>query len=77
MTYRKSVQGRCKVNLAYDPGAALHGFLSIVLWGYMLAYLLRYSTTIHFSQVLSKTNSVIMAVITCLVFAFYCIIIVR
>jgi len=76
VTYRKSVKGRCSVNLAYDPGAALHSFLSIILWGYMLAYLLRFSTTIHFSQCLSKSNSMIMAVIACLVFAFFCIMIV-
>jgi hypothetical protein len=43
------------------------GFLAIVVWAYMLAYtiahLVLYSATIHYSQKLSKSKSVFVAVI--------------
>lgn len=58
-----------------------HGFLAIIVSAYLLAYsiayLLLYSATIHYSQNLSKSKSVIVAVIAYFVSAIFFMIIVR
>ena len=58
-----------------------HGFLAVIVWGYLLAYsiayLLLYSVTIHYSQNLSQSKSVIVAVSAYFVSVFFFMIIVR
>ncbi|MHC4180912.1 MAG: hypothetical protein ACYSWU_25730 [Planctomycetota bacterium] len=57
------------------------GFLAVLVWSYIIAYsiayLLLYSTTIHYSQNLSKSKSVIVAIIAYFVSAVFFIIICR
>ena len=58
-----------------------HGFLAVIVWGYLLgysvAYLLLYSATIHYSQNLSKSKSVFVATVAYLVSVLFFMIIVR
>ena len=58
-----------------------HGFLAVLVSGYLLAYsiayLLLYSATIHYSQNLSKSKSVFVAVIAYFVSVFFFMVIVR
>jgi hypothetical protein len=58
-----------------------HGILAVIVSGYLLAYsiayLLLYSATIHYSQNLSKSKSVLVAVIAYFVSVFLFMVIVR
>lgn len=58
-----------------------NAFPTVLVWSYLLAcnfvYLLLYSMTIHLSQNLSRTNSVLVGATACIVSSFFFVVIVR